>query len=77
MLQCARPKFEFTAEQFPRERAPVRFPGGECDSFGGLNVARWVALLMPNARLHEMNAGDNSCANCRSPPDVLGSPLIE
>jgi len=76
-LHGAQPKYEFTAEHLRRERAPVQFPGGERDSFGGLNVARRVAQLMPNARLHEMSAGDNSCANCRSPADVLCSSLIE
>ena len=33
------------------------FCGGECDPFGGLDVARRAVELKPNARLHEMNGG--------------------
>ncbi len=57
MLRGARPEYEFTAEQLRHERTPVQFLWGERGPFGGLDVARRAVELMPNARLHEMNAG--------------------
>jgi pimeloyl-ACP methyl ester carboxylesterase len=72
-----RPEYEFTEEQLRRERTPLQILWGERDPFRGLDVARRAFELTPNARLLEMNAGDNSCANCRSPSDVLGSSPIE
>ncbi len=35
----------------------MQFLRGERDPFAGLDVARRAMELMPNARLHEMNAG--------------------
>jgi len=56
-LHGARPEYEFTAEQLRHKRTPVQFLWGERDPFAGLDVARRAVELMPNARLHEMNAG--------------------
>ncbi len=57
MLRGARPEYEFTAEQLRHERTPMQFLCGERGPFAGLDVARRAVELMPNARLHEMNAG--------------------
>jgi hypothetical protein len=70
-LYGARPESEFTAEQLRRERTVVQFLLGERDPFGGLDVARRAVELMPNARLHEMNAA--TCLFSMTQPNAAGS----
>jgi 2-hydroxy-6-oxonona-2,4-dienedioate hydrolase len=52
-------KFDYrlSANALQQVNCPVQFLWGEKDPFGGLEVARQVADVMPNARLHEMRTG--------------------
>lgn len=52
-----KPRYQLRADELQRVRQPVLFVWGENDPFGGLDVARQVARVMPNARLHEMRTG--------------------
>jgi pimeloyl-ACP methyl ester carboxylesterase len=53
----ARPKYQLGADQLERIKQPVQIIWGENDVFGDLNVAREMARVMPNSRLHEMDTG--------------------
>jgi len=56
-LTGANPKYQLRAEQLQQIRCPVQFIWGDKDPFGGLEVAREAVRIMPNATLHEMQAG--------------------
>ncbi|MCQ3937848.1 MAG: hypothetical protein DPW18_12480 [Chloroflexi bacterium] len=53
----AKPNYQMRADELQRVQQPVQFVWGDNDPFGGLEVARRVKHLMPNADLHEMRAG--------------------
>lgn len=53
----ARRAYQFGAEEAGRVSCPVQFLWGERDPFGGLPLAQRAVELMPDARLHAMNAG--------------------
>jgi len=56
-LAGARSKYQLRADQLERIQQPVQILWGENDVFGDLDVARQMASVMPNARLHEMETG--------------------
>jgi len=56
-LTGARPRYRLEADQLQRIQLPMQFDWGENDPFGGLDVARKAASLIPDARLHEMRTG--------------------
>jgi 2-hydroxy-6-oxonona-2,4-dienedioate hydrolase len=49
--------YKFGPDLFQQIHCPVQFIWGDNDPFGGLDVARQIVDMMPNARLHEMQAG--------------------
>lgn len=56
-LTGANPRYRLQAEQLKHVQQPVQFVWGENDPFGGLDVARKAARIIPDARLHEMHTG--------------------
>lgn len=56
-ISGARPKYQMRADELARVRQPVQFIWGDNDPFGGLDVARRATSFVPNAKLHEMQAG--------------------
>lgn len=56
-LTGASPRYQLRADQLQRVQQPVQFIWGENDPFGNLDVARQMARIVPNARLHEMRTG--------------------
>lgn len=56
-VRGARPRYRLEAEALRTVQCPVQFIWGDNDPFGGLDVARRAAEMMPDARLHEMRAG--------------------
>lgn len=53
----ANPRYQLRAEELRRVQVPVLLIWGDRDPFGGLEVAREVARVLPNATLHEMPTG--------------------
>jgi pimeloyl-ACP methyl ester carboxylesterase len=56
-LTGASPTYQLRADELRAVQQPVQFIWGENDPFGGLDVARQVADIIPDARLHEMHTG--------------------
>ncbi len=56
-LRGARPRYRLRAGELKGVKCPVQLIWGQNDPFGGLDVARQVAAILPNARLHEMPTG--------------------
>ena len=56
-LTGAKPQYQLRADELKRVRPPTLFLWGDNDVFGGLEVAREVVKVIPDAQLHEMRAG--------------------
>jgi len=56
-LAGAKPAYRLRAAQLRLVQQPMQFVWGDNDPFGGLDVAREAARVIPNARLHEMRSG--------------------
>ncbi|MDQ5851438.1 MAG: alpha/beta hydrolase [Chloroflexota bacterium] len=53
----AKPRFRLDADQLRGVQQPVLLIWGDHDPFGKLDVARQAATILPNARLHALDAG--------------------
>lgn len=56
-VKGAHPRYQMRTDELRRVQQPVQFVWGDNDPFGGLNVAKQVTRIMPNAELYEMRAG--------------------
>lgn len=56
-IRGANPRYSLQADALRQVNCPVQFVWGERDPFGGLEVAREMIRLMPNAVLYEMKCG--------------------
>lgn len=56
-LGGARPQYQLRANALRQVKCPVQFVWGDKDPFGGLDVARKAVEIIPDARLHAMQAG--------------------
>ena len=50
-------KYKLRSDELKQINCPVQFIWGDKDPFGGLDVARRIIEIMPDARLHEMEVG--------------------
>ena len=56
-ISGAREKYALGPNQLGSIRQPAQFIWGQNDVFGGLDIARQIIEVMPNADLHEMDTG--------------------
>ncbi len=56
-IRGAKPRYSLQPDALRQVNCPVQFVWGENDPFGGLDVAREMVRVMPNAVLHEMPCG--------------------
>lgn len=56
-IRGANPRYRLRASELEKIEAPVQFIWGDNDVFGDLTVAQEATHCVPNAQLHEMQAG--------------------
>jgi len=56
-LRGAKPHINLAEEELHKVQQPTLFVWGDNDPFGGLDVAREVVKVMPEARLHTLHSG--------------------
>ena len=81
-IRGANPRYRLRAEELEAIEQPVQFIWGDNDVFGDLGVAREATRLIPDARLHEMQAGhvpmlDKPQATAAVIREFLGSPPLQ